>query len=171
MAETIRAATLSDADTIAALHAASWRSSYRGILSEATLGPGLDEERRRHWRGKLAHAGAEDIVLLAGELGFIALWAEGDPGFGAYIDNLHVLPDSRGGGIGRRLLVEAARRLIARGERRAYLWVFDANLRTVDFYRRLGGKIVEHGFDEVDGVKVPHSRVIWRDVAALLSSR
>jgi ribosomal protein S18 acetylase RimI-like enzyme len=171
MVDTIRAATLSDADTIAALHAASWRSSYRGILSETTLGPGLDEERRKHWRGKLADASAKDIVLLAGRLGFIAMWAEGDPGFGAYIDNLHVLPGSRGGGIGRRLMGEAAHRLIARGERRAYLWVFDENVRTIELYLRLGGEIVEGGFDEVDGVQVPHSRVVWSDVTSLVSYR
>jgi hypothetical protein len=80
MVDTIRAATLSDADTIAALHAASWRSSYRGILSETTLGHGLDEERRKHWRGKLADASAKDIVLLAGRLGFIAMWGRGRSG-------------------------------------------------------------------------------------------
>ena len=167
----IRAATVADADAIAALHAASWRSAYRGILSEATLGPGLDEERRAHWRAKLARASADDIVLLAGDIGFIAMWAAGDPGFGAYIDNLHVHPERRGGGIGRRLMGEAAHRLRGRGERRAYLWVFDANVRTVDLYLRLGGEIVEKGFDEIDGVKVPHSRVVWRDVAGLVSYR
>jgi hypothetical protein len=41
----IRPATVGDADAIAALHAASWRSAYRGILSASTLGPSLDAER------------------------------------------------------------------------------------------------------------------------------
>lgn len=171
MVDSIRAATLADADAVAALHAASWRSAYRGILGDETLGPGLDEERRRHWRGMLAAAGADDIVLIVDGLAFIAVWAKGDPGFGAYIDNLHVHPDRRGGGIGRRLLAEAARRVIRRGERQAYLWVFDANVRTVDLYRRLGGEVVERGFDTIDGRQVPHSRVVWRDVARLISSR
>jgi ribosomal protein S18 acetylase RimI-like enzyme len=171
MLETIRAAMPADADALAALHAASWRSSYRGILSDATLGPDLDEERRRHWRAKLGGAGRDDLVLMADDLAFITVWAKGDPGFGAYIDNLHVHPERRGGGIGRRLLQEAARRLALRGERRAYLWVFDANVRTVEFYLRLGGEIVERGFDEIDGVKVPHSRVVWRDIESLISCR
>jgi ribosomal protein S18 acetylase RimI-like enzyme len=171
MLETIRAATPADADALAALHAASWRSSYRGILSDATLGPGLDEERRRHWRAKLENADRDDLVLMVDGLAFITVWAEGDPGFGAYVDNLHVHPDRRGGGIGRRLLQEAARRLALRGERRAYLWVFDANVRTVDFYLRLGGEIVERGFDEIDGATVPHSRVVWRDIGSLISLR
>jgi ribosomal protein S18 acetylase RimI-like enzyme len=121
MIETIRAAILTDADAVAALHAASWRSAYRGILSDETLGPGLDQERRRHWHGKLAAAGKDDMVPLIDGSAFIAVWAEGDPGFGADIDKLHVHPERRGGGIGRGLLAEAARRLILRGERRAYL--------------------------------------------------
>ena len=59
------------------------------------------------------------------------------------------------------------RRVARRGESNVYLWVFDANARTVDFYRRLGGEIVEAGFDEIDGQQVPQSRMIWRDTLRL----
>lgn len=163
----IRPATVDDADAIAALHAASWRSAYRGIFKDDTLGPSLDGERREHWRARLAAMTPDDAVLIADGQGFIAVWAEGDGGFGAYIDNLHVKPDRRSGGLGRRLLGAAMQRVAARGERRAYLWVFDDNLRAIDFYRRLGGEIVEGGFDEIDGKQVAHSRITWRDTARL----
>ena len=163
----IRPATVADADAIAALHAASWRSAYRGIFKEGTLGPSLDGERRTHWRGKLGAMIPTDTVLIAGDVGFIAVWAQGDPGFGAYIDNLHVRPERRSGGLGRRLLGEAMRRVSKRGERGAYLWVFDDNVRAIDFYRRLGGEIIEGGFDEIDGAQVAHSRIAWRDTARL----
>lgn len=163
----IRPATAADADAIAALHAASWRSAYRGIFKESTLGPALDDERRTHWSGRLAAMEPDDTVLIADDLGFIAVWAKGDPGFGAYIDNLHVRPERRSGGLGRRLLGEAMRRVAERGERDAYLWVFDDNVRAIDFYRRLGGEIVEGGLDEIDGAQVAHSRIIWRDTARL----
>jgi hypothetical protein len=167
MIRPIREASAADADAIARLHAASWRSAYRGILKETTLGPGLEAERRAHWRGKLAALGPEDTVLIADGLGFIAAWAKGDPGFGAYIDNLHVHPDRRGAGLGRRLLGAAMRQVARRGESRVYLWVFDANIRTIDFYRRLGGEIVEAGFGEIDGLKVPQSRIVWHDALRL----
>jgi ribosomal protein S18 acetylase RimI-like enzyme len=116
MNEPIRAATIADADAIAALHAASWRSAYRGILKETTLGPGLGAERRAHWRTRFAAMDPQDTVLIADGLGFIAAWAKGDPGFGAYIDNLHVHPDRRGAGLGRRLLGAAMRLVARRGE-------------------------------------------------------
>jgi ribosomal protein S18 acetylase RimI-like enzyme len=163
----IRPAGVADADAIAALHAASWRSAYRGIFKDDTLGPSLDGERRGHWRAKLAAMTADDTVLIAGEVGFIAVWAKGDSGFGAYIDNLHVHPERRSGGLGRRLLGEAMRRVTRRGESGAYLWVFDDNVRAIDFYRRLGGEIVEGGFDKIDGAQVAHSRIAWRDTARL----
>jgi ribosomal protein S18 acetylase RimI-like enzyme len=163
----IRTATLADADAIAALHAASWRSAYRNIFKESTLGPTLDGERRVHWSSKLAAMAPHDTVLIAGDMGFIAVWAEGDPGFGAYIDNLHVHPERRSAGLGRRLLGEAMRRVATRGETAAYLWVFDDNPRAIDFYHRLGGDIVEGGFDEIDGAQVAHSRIVWRDTARL----
>jgi len=166
----IRSATVADADAIAALHAASWRSAYRGIFKESTLGPALDGERRAHWSGRLAVMAPDDTVLIAGDLGFIAVWAKGDPGFGAYIDNLHVRPERRSGGLGRRLLGEAMRRVAGRGETGAYLWVFDDNVRAIDFYRRLGGEIVEGGFDEIDGAPVAHSRIVWRDTVRLAAA-
>jgi ribosomal protein S18 acetylase RimI-like enzyme len=167
MNESIRTATIADADAIAALHAASWRSAYRGILKDSTLGPTLDEDRRRHWCGELAAMAPADTVLIADGLGFIAAWAEGDAGFGAYIDNLHVHPERRSAGLGRQLLGAAMRRVAERGEARAYLWVFDGNTRAIEFYRRLGGEIVEGGFEEIDGLTIPQSRIVWRDTARL----
>jgi ribosomal protein S18 acetylase RimI-like enzyme len=100
----IRPATVADADAIAALHVASWRSAYRGILKDGTLGTALDGERRAHWRRKLAAMTPTDAVLIVEGQGFIAAWTAGDPGFGAYIDNLHVHPERRSAGLGRRLL-------------------------------------------------------------------
>jgi ribosomal protein S18 acetylase RimI-like enzyme len=166
----IRPAGVDDADAIAALHAASWRSAYRGIFKVDTLGPSLDGERRGHWRAKLTAMAPDDTVLIADDQGFIAVWATGDAGFGAYIDNLHVRPERRSAGLGRCLLGAAMQRVAARGERRAYLWVFDANTRAIDFYRRLGGEIVERGLDEVDGQPVPHSRIAWNDTALLVEA-
>ena len=147
----IRPATLADADAIAALHAASWRSAYRGIFKDSTLGPALDDERRTHWRSKLAAMMPDDTVLIAGDVGFIAVWAEGDPGFGAYIDNLHVRPERRSAGLGRRLLGDAMRRVAGRGESGAYLWVFDGNTARHRLLSPAGWRDRRAWFDEIDG--------------------
>src|SRR5260370_5433774 len=116
MNEPIRAATIAARDAIAALQAASWRWAYRGILKETALGPGLDAERRAHWRTRFAAMDPQDTVLIADGLGFIAAWAKGDPGFGAYINNLHVHPDRRRAGPGRRSLGTAQCPVPRRGQ-------------------------------------------------------
>ena len=41
-----------DANAIAAVHAESWRTAYRGILSDAYLDGPIDAERRRLWRAR-----------------------------------------------------------------------------------------------------------------------
>ena len=165
--DAIRPATVADAAAIAALHAASWRSAYRGILKERTLGPTLDGERRPTGMASSRRMTPDDTVLIAGDVGFIAVWADGRIGFRRLYRQSACpsraaqrrpwpAPAGRGDATGRR----------PRREGR-YLWVFDDNLRAIDFYCRLGGEIVEGGFDEIDGVQVAHSRIAWRDTARL----
>ena len=171
MPEAIRAATVADAVCHRGTPCRKLpRSAYRGILKDSTLGPTLDDDRRTHWRGEVAAMAPTDTVLIADGLGFIAAWAEGDPSFGAYIDNLHVRPERRSAGVGRQLLGAAMRQVAGRGEARAYLWVFDGNTRAIEFYRRLGGEIVEGGFEEIDGLKIPQSRIVWRDTLRLVEA-
>jgi hypothetical protein len=162
----IRAATLADAPLIAGLHAASWRSTYRGQLPDAYLDHAVDRDRLLHWRAVLADPRPDDLVLLHGSSGFAAVRG-GTPGFGALLDNLHVDPLLRGGGIGAALLAAVARRLAARGEAAMHLWVFDANARAEKFYRRHGA--VADGCRTVEffGAPVPETRLVFRDLAGL----
>lgn len=166
----LRRATRADADAIAALHAESWRSAYGGLLPAHQLGRGLDNERRRHWRAALARASARDVVLVADTgrrlVGFVAIWTAA-PLRPAYVDNLHVRPAQRGTGVGRRLLGEAARRLVACRRRSAYLWVFRANGDAVGFYRRLGGQILRHACAAFPRARAPTLRIAWRDLRRL----
>jgi hypothetical protein len=166
----LRRATRADADAIAALHTESWRSAYGGLLPAHQLGRGLDNERRRHWRAALARASARDVVLVADTgrqlIGFVAIWTAA-PLRPAYVDNLHVHPGQRGTGVGRRLLGEAARRLVACRRRSAYLWVFRANGDAIGFYRRLGGRILRHACDAFPRARAPTLRIAWRDLRRL----
>jgi ribosomal protein S18 acetylase RimI-like enzyme len=59
------------------------------------------------------------------------------------MDNLHVLPQSRGQGIGEQLFRAVARQLSAGDSGSGlHLWVFEANVTGLRFYKRLGGRIV-----------------------------
>jgi GNAT superfamily N-acetyltransferase len=59
---------------------------------------------------------------------------------GMYLEDLFVLPDHRGHGIGRAILRDLARRALAQGCSRLEWSVLDWNKPAVDFYRAIGAK-------------------------------
>jgi ribosomal protein S18 acetylase RimI-like enzyme len=166
----IRDATLEDAATIAGLHLASWRSVYRGILPDAYLDGPAEAERLAHWTKVLAEPRAGDVVLLHGQAGFAAVRGRAE-GLGALLDNLHVDPAQRGGGIGTKLLAELARRLVASGETALHLWVLDGNDRAVAFYRRHGAAIEGGRPGVMFGAPVHSTLLVFRDLARLAQAR
>jgi hypothetical protein len=102
---TLRRADPDDWGAVAAIHAASRRSAYRGIYPDSYLDEEAPEERRAFWRRTLAGMDPElDAVSLAedeaGEpVGFACLLRAADPA-GPLLDNVHVLPSAGAGGSG-----------------------------------------------------------------------
>ena len=129
----VRLGTPDDAEAIAALHAESWRSAYRGLVPDEDLGEGLDAERLQFWRSRFAAPDPDRrVVFLAMSddllVGFACVLADADPEHGPLLDNLHVKPGWRGHGIGA-LLLDKARgwsRSIAPGQP-MHLWVLEGN--------------------------------------------
>jgi hypothetical protein len=170
----LRHAHPADSGRIAALHAASWRCAYRGILPDAYLDGGAFEERRRHWERRLAAADAGRRAVILGEregelVGFVCVLLDEDPGWGACLDNLHVRPDLRGRGLGDRLFAAAAAwvRVMAPGEP-LHLWVFKANAAARRFYDCRGGRLAGEALQRLPGgVRVASLRYIWKDLERL----
>ena len=169
----LRVAGPGDADRVAALHAASWRSAYRGLLADAYLDGDIAAERRAVWRDRLATAGAGEETILASSgdvvLGFCCFRIDADPLWGTLVDNLHADPAHRGLGVGRRLLSEAAGRAGAMAPGRpVHLFCLAGNGAARGFYERLGGEVVERRDDaEPDGQRHPVVRYAWPSPAAL----
>ena len=63
---------------------------------------------------------------------------EGRPGI--YLEDLFVMPEARGLGLGKALLVELARIARARDCARLEWWVLDWNEPSIAFYKSLGAK-------------------------------
>lgn len=148
MAETIiRQAVAADALQIADLHATSWRSAYRGILSDAFLDGPVIAERRELWQARFA-GGSDSVVFIAQRdglaLGFICFEPDRDPVWGGLIDNFHVLPEAKGQGIGRKLFDRVC--AFARDAQPAkgiHLFVLARNVAAQKAYDGLGGRVVE----------------------------
>ena len=157
----IRPARTADRPGIAALMAASWQSVYAPVLPAAVL-DGLPARFAEKWRD---HAGGpEDLVMVAerdGALLGFAAFLGGDP---LWLDNLHVHPGLRGGGIGRRLLAGCVAPLRARGVTRVELTVVEGNTAARAFYARMGGRPVARETVTLLGTEVTVLRLRWDDI-------
>jgi ribosomal protein S18 acetylase RimI-like enzyme len=171
MALRMRAARAADAAAVAALHLASCRDAYRGVLADDFLDGPMAALLDRHWAETLAGRGRKGVVMLATAIGdpvgFVAAWRRGDS---AHIENLHVQPGMRGAGIGRLLLGAAAERMAAQGCTAADLMVFAANVGAIRFYRALGAAVGPEEEGVAFGQRVVERRCAWPDIRALVTA-
>jgi GNAT superfamily N-acetyltransferase len=167
-----RPLTGADVETVAQLHAASWRIAYRGILGDDFLDGDLLADRVAVWQAKLG-AGEAGLGWLAlvddAPTGFVYIRPGDDAHWGTLVDNLHVLPGHQGQGIGRQLLqLTGAWCAQEAANAGVYLWVFRDNVRARGFYARVGGHEAELVQQPAsDGRVLPEYRVVWETGAAL----
>ena len=172
----IRPAGRPDAKPIARLHADSWRTAYRGALSDAYLDGPIDAEREALWAERLARPAADQYVVIAESdgqaVGFLCAYGGQDPRWGTFLDNLHVAPALKRRGIGARLMSElaawSARLHPGQG---IYLWVLASNRAAQRFYEQMGGENAGRDmWTPPDGSALPKLRIAWRDAATLAAA-
>jgi GNAT superfamily N-acetyltransferase len=144
------------AQTIAALHAASWRAAYRGIFTDAYLDYQVEADRLRHWQAHVPELadGLGEIYLAtvkAEPVGFVCIEISPEKELGAYVNNLHVLPHVRGQGVGKLLLEAAARWAQKHDAIQLYLYVYEDNLQARQFYAHEGWHAVAREIDDLPG--------------------
>jgi ribosomal protein S18 acetylase RimI-like enzyme len=173
---TLRPITKQDATTIAQLHIRSWRSAYRGILTDLYLDGAIEDERLATWRSRLDGSDSAGFGFVAEQghehpVGFVYAYPDADSEWGTLIDNLHVMAEARGSGIGRRLMAAVAQQLPdVASHTRMHLWVFSANTAAIRFYERVHGAPVEQVHrDAPDGGTYAEWRYGWTDPTVLLT--
>jgi GNAT superfamily N-acetyltransferase len=141
MSTEIRDAEVADAPRIFALICAL--AEYEKLASQvvATL---ADVERELFGPDRVARA---LVAVRDGETVGIAIWFHNFSTFlsrrGIWLEDLFVLPEHRGHGIGRGLLVELAQRARALSCGRLEWAVLDWNAPAVRFYESLGARAVD----------------------------
>jgi len=169
----LRPATPRDLEPIAALHAESWRTAYRGIFPDDYLDSRVIEDRRTVWKDRFATPHPNQMVIVSegdsGLEGFICAFGDEDPQWGSLIDNLHVAPHLKRGGIGTLLMREGAAWLRDHyPSSGAYLWALEANAPARSFYERLGAREAETVQTETAGGGHAMScRYVWPAPEAL----
>ena len=155
-ATTLRPATPSDAGLIAGMLARSRASAYRGMLPDAYLDHEVLAEGIAEWPLKLQAladgAGSTLIAIRQGApIGFICMLAPDDNG-SVLVDNLHTLPDQKGGGAGTAMLDAAAEWARQRGATGLHLFVIEANVAAIGFYESRGWQLAGRMNDRMGGV-------------------
>jgi GNAT superfamily N-acetyltransferase len=144
------------ARTIAALHAESWRATYRGIFTNAYLDYQVEADRLRHWQAHVPELveGLGEIYLATVKsvaVGFVCIEIGPEKELGAYVNNLHVLPQTRGQGVGNLLLETAATWAQKHDATQLYLHVYEDNLQARQFYAHDGWHAVAREIDDLPG--------------------
>ena len=138
----VRPAVPQDARAIAAVHVATWRDAYEGLLPDDLLDALDVDQRAEAWRGRLAALSGALFVFVfeldAKVRGFVSGGPQRDGGVAGEVYAIYVEPGSQGRGAGRQLLQAAVDCLTAAGFAEARLWVFADNHPARGFYESQG---------------------------------
>jgi ribosomal protein S18 acetylase RimI-like enzyme len=172
MISLVRRAEPEDAAGIAKVHVATWRTAYRGLLSDDFLASLNESAYAERWRRTLT--AAQDRVFVAesadGVIGFASAGKEraGENGYSGELYAIYVLREAQGHGHGRRLVQAVVGGLRELGLPDMIVWVLRDNVPARRFYERLGGTFVReqpitigssllqevsYGWPSLDGVR------------------
>ena len=138
-ASLVRLATVTDAESVAAVHVTAWRSAYQALLPPAVLDNVDAASRIRQWRANIESAARAVLVAVTedGIVGFCSLAPSRDTGALATcgeITALYVHPSSWRHGYGSDLLAAARDHAASRGWNELTLWVLSSNGPARAFY-------------------------------------
>ncbi len=166
-----RRATLADADELARVHVQAWQEAYAGLIPDEILS-GLDAApRAAMWRETIGNGGDVRLALSDGAIvAFGSSRRQRDPSltYSGEITALYVLRRAQRCGVGRRLMTEMARDLLASGHHGASLWVMETNTPARRFYEAIGGREVAKREQQRGGFTSIGVAYGWDDVARLL---
>ena len=173
----IRPHARADADRIADILAAGWKQAYSHFMPASFLAPRIDPLYRRaeiaQWLDEEFEPDGEALFVAedAGNIGgfiHMVLGDKGDVGASGHVSLLYVDPAQQRRGIGRALMAEGVRWLIAKAPGPLALSAFADNPHRFA-YNRLGGLEAKRLKPLIDGAEVETVIYLWPDPSVLLS--
>ncbi len=163
-----------DAEALARVHVIAWHETYRGLLPEAFLARMSEPGFARRFGRELTHPGPHDVVLAAMNPRSVFGYVAGGPSRAGVegegeIHTLYVLRAAQRRGVGKRLLLGAARALAAQGARSLMISVLRDNVRARGFYEALGGVADEPREQPGPGGMVWEVAYRWAEIGELLN--
>lgn len=171
----IRRAEPADAQAIASVQTASWRTTYSGLIPAEFLASmdvgrraavwhtGLTDSTRRH-----CYFVAEDT---AGQIvGFASGGPEreGHPIYKGELSAIYLLDAYQKQGIGRRLVQAVAAWLHENHYHNMLIWVLAGNTQGIQFYEAIGGQRIDRKTINIGGENLEEYSYGWPDLTPLL---
>lgn len=152
----IRKARPGDANAIATVHDAAWRSAYRGLIPGVELEK-MVERRGPRWWDAAIRRGSRLSVLLVGETiaGYVNYGGNRTKSlpYGAEIYEIYLDPEHQGLGFGQRLFSAARRDLAMARIEGLVVWALAENDGAIGFYKAMGGQPVASSTEQF-GTKI-----------------
>src|ERR1700694_3303082 len=139
----VRPALQEDAEAIARVHVATWRSAYAGVLPDDFLASLSEASHTERWR-RVIGDGSNSVQVVEqpeGIVGFASGGREraGENGFAGELYAIYVLASAQRQGHGRELVRAVAGALREMKLKDMIVWVLHDNASARQFYERLGG--------------------------------
>ncbi|WP_235548879.1 GNAT family N-acetyltransferase [Paenibacillus sp. Soil522] len=142
------ALTENNAEGIAIAHIDSWRSTYKGIISDSVLSELSVEKRKNSWLWTFNNPNDDEKIYVAEDInGGIIGFANGGRSRNDEFKQdgelyaIYLMKDHQGLGIGKLLLNVIVNSLKVNNYSSIMLWVLNDN-PSVGFYQALGGRVI-----------------------------
>jgi GNAT superfamily N-acetyltransferase len=167
--ESIRVATVQDAEAIAHVHVQSWRTAYAGVVPDDYLA-GLNEaDRALLWQEWLTRDVRVFVAEVDGEVvGFVSggRIREALEGYDAELFAIYLLDRAQRRGLGGAMLRRLAEVLGGEGFKGMIVWVLERN-PAIQFYVGLGALRVGAKEIEIGGVLLQEVAFAWPELARI----
>ena len=165
----VRRAESGDAEAITAVHDASWRYAYDGMIPAKELSR-IIARRGPRWWDRAIRKGTAILVIEVG--GAIAGYATFGPnrarnlGQKGEVYELYLKPEYQGVGLGTRLFLSARRELARFGFDSVVVWALADNDGACRFYRNAGGRKVARANERFGDTALTKLAYAWGRAAS-----
>lgn len=169
----VREGALADIDGITRVHVDTWKSAYKGILSDKFLQGISFEKRKVIWKTFFQDSNNKVVVCLNEKeeiIGFVSFGPEraNKHNYANELYAIYILEKYQRKGVGKLLLRKVIELLQEKGQNTLIVWVLKDN-QSYKFYEYLGGKKIVEDYIEIGGRVLKKVGYGWSDIGNILS--
>lgn len=157
----IRKAVEDDSKEIALLIIRSWTTAYRGLISDDFLDNMSMENIEKNWKKNIISQNDKNKIFvyeerdkILGVIGFGSPLDKENRKYNSEIYVLYVEPTLKRKGIGSKLFDFAKEYFIRHGKDNLIIWCLKGNEQGMNFYKKMGGKIISKRESLVNNIEV-----------------